>query len=73
MHKWDDGGFCMEETLTGGACIGDIDGNGYDDIYYARLDGTDKLFLNDANGKFIDATGSAGLDRPHLKSNGYGW
>jgi hypothetical protein len=70
MHKWDDGGFCMEETLTGGACIGDIDGNGYDDIYYARLDGTDKLFLNDANGKFIDATASAGLDRPHLKSNG---
>ena len=70
LHKWDEGGFCMEETLTGGACIGDIDGNGFDDIYYARLDGADRLYLNNGRGKFIDATASAGLDRPHLKSNG---
>ena len=67
LHKWDEGGFCMEETLTGGACIGDIDGNGFDDIYYARLDGADRLYLNNGRGKFIDATASAGLDRPHLK------
>ena len=46
----------MEETLTGGACIGDIDGNGFDDIYYARLDGADRLYLNNGRGKFIDAT-----------------
>ena len=60
----------MEETLTGGACVGDIDGNGFDDIYYARLDGTDRLFLNAGDGNFFDGTASAGLDRPLVKSNG---
>ena len=64
LHKWDDGGFCMEETLTGGACVGDIDGNGFDDIYYDAKDGTDRLFLNAGDGNFFDGTASAGLDRP---------
>ena len=28
LRKWDDGGFCMQETLTGGGCVGDVDNDG---------------------------------------------
>ena len=35
-QQWDRGGFCLEETMTGGACVGKIiDSNSrYYDIYY---------------------------------------
>ena len=41
LGRWDLGGFCQVERLTGGACVGDLDGDGFDDIYYARMDGHD--------------------------------
>ena len=40
----------MEETLSGGACVGDANGDGFDDLYYPRLDGSDILYLIDKNG-----------------------
>ena len=46
LKRWDSGAFCMQETLTGGACVGDIDGDYVDDLYYPRLDGHDILLLN---------------------------
>ena len=44
LHRWDRGGFCQVERLTGGACVGDADGDGIDDIYYARMNGYDILY-----------------------------
>ena len=54
LRRWDAGGFCMEETLTGGACIGDANGDGYDDLYYPRMDGSDILYINRKDGSGFD-------------------
>ena len=61
VKKWDSGGFCLQETLTGGACIGDADGDGFDDIFYPRLDGADILYRNRGDGSFEDISDYAGL------------
>ena len=34
LKRWDEGCFCMEETLTGGGCIGDYNNDGFDDILF---------------------------------------
>jgi hypothetical protein len=70
LMKWDKGGFCMEETMTGGACVGDVDGDGIDDLYYARMDGTDKLYLNTGSGEFLDGTKVSGIFNEDIRSNG---
>ena len=70
LRAWDEGGFCMEETLSGGACVGDVNADGVDDIYYPRLDGSDILYLNLGNGSFVDATKQYGLHNPKIRSNG---
>ena len=55
LGRWDLGGFCQVERLTGGACVGDLDGDGFDDIYYARMDGHDIVYRNNGgNGTFQD-------------------
>ena len=43
-----------------GVAVGDVDGNGFDDIYVAAY-GPDVLLLNDGNKRFTDATARAGL------------
>jgi hypothetical protein len=43
-----------------GVAIGDVDGNGFDDIYVAAY-GRDALLLNDGNKRFRDGTQAAGL------------
>jgi hypothetical protein len=70
LQRWDRGGFCMEETLTGGACIGDVDRDGHEDLYYPRMDGTDILFRNLGNGSFVDVTRQAQLQYSTIRSNG---
>ena len=70
LERWDKGGFCMEETLTGGACIGDINGDLIDDLYYPIFDGSDALFLNHGNGTFEDVTTRSQLFYPSIRSNG---
>ena len=70
MKQWDKGGFCMEETMTGGACVGDVDGDGLEDIYYARMDGSDVLWLNTGDSQFLDGTFVAGLQNNEIRSNG---
>ena len=37
LKQWDEGCFCMEETLTGGGCIGDYNNDGFDDMVDSRL------------------------------------
>jgi hypothetical protein len=43
-----------------GVAVGDVDGNGFDDIYVAAF-GPDALLLNDGHKRFRDATEEAGL------------
>ena len=70
LHLWDAGSFCMEETLTGGACVGDLDNDGFDDLYYTKLDGSDILYANRQNGSFEDVTHQANLSHSSIRSNG---
>jgi enediyne biosynthesis protein E4 len=62
-------GFCVAKLLTGGAALGDYDGDGWDDLYVTRLDGPDILYRNQGDGTFVDVTGQAGLGAD-LATNG---
>jgi hypothetical protein len=46
-----------------GVAVGDVDGNGFDDIYVAAF-GPDALLLNDGHKRFTDGTAAAGLGDP---------
>ena len=46
-----------------GVAVGDVDGNGFDDLYVAAY-GPDLLLLNDGRKHFTDATARAGLGDP---------
>jgi hypothetical protein len=50
-----------------GACAGDYDNDGYDDLYVTFW-GQNRLFHNRGNGTFEDVTSSAGLLTPGTKS-----
>lgn len=54
---------------TGGAAAGDLNGDGWPDLYVTRLDGPDVLFRNQGDGTFEDVTMDAGLGQD-LHSNG---
>ena len=51
-----------------GVALGDIDGDGWTDIYFAQLDGPNKLYKNEGGLKFKDITDSAGAARPNTFS-----
>jgi hypothetical protein len=55
--------------LTGGAAVGDVDGDGWDDLYVTRVDAPDLLYRNAGDGTFEDVTVAAGLDA-NLPTNG---
>jgi hypothetical protein len=44
-----------------GVALGDVDGDGWCDIYFCRLEGPNVLYRNLGNGKFEDITRSAGV------------
>ena len=67
------GFLCEPERMTGGAAVGDVDGDGHADLFVTRLDAPDLLFRNLGNGTFSDFTATAGLDSFDLKSNGAGF
>jgi len=58
------------EWLSGGAAVGDYDGDGFPDIYVTRVDAPGILFRNRGDGTFEDVSAAAGLDALPLASNG---
>ncbi|MEM7226511.1 MAG: FG-GAP-like repeat-containing protein [Pseudomonadota bacterium] len=58
--------------MSGGAAAGDFDGDGYVDLYFTLLDGSDILYRNLGDGTFEDVTAEAGIARGN-GSNGAGW
>lgn len=69
----DDAALCSLERLSGGAAVGDVDGDGFADLYVTRLDDVDILFVNRGDGTFEDRTYEAGLGGWNLHSNGAGF
>jgi len=45
----------------GGLAMGDIDGNGFADLYFSANQGQNKLYLNQGDLSFTDATNAAGV------------
>ncbi|MCA9215033.1 MAG: CRTAC1 family protein [Planctomycetales bacterium] len=55
--------------VTGGAAAGDVDGDGFPDLFVTRLDAPDILFRNNGKGGFDNISSSAGFVES-LPSNG---
>ena len=53
-----------------GVACGDIDGDGWCDIYFCGLDGPNKLYRNLGNWRFEDITDAAGVACPDLDATG---
>jgi len=64
---------CTGERMTGGVAVGDVDGDGFDDVYVTRLDGPDSLYRNNGDATFTDVTSQAGLGDVVMRSNGAGF
>src|SRR5207247_1607882 len=53
-----------------GVALGDVDGDGWCDIYFCRLEGANMLYRNLGNWKFEDITSKAGVACPDQYSTG---
>jgi enediyne biosynthesis protein E4 len=53
-----------------GVAVGDINGNGFIDIYFASLEGPNKLYKNLGNFRFQDITEEAGISHEGYNSTG---
>ncbi len=53
-----------------GVAVGDVDGDGWTDLYFARLDGPNVLYRNLGGWRFEDVTADAGVGAPNRYSTG---
>ncbi len=56
--------------LGSGVALGDVDGDGWVDIYFCALEGTNRLYRNLGNWTFADITATAGVGCPGTLSTG---
>jgi hypothetical protein len=67
----DDRSITNRNLLSGsGLALGDVDGDGWCDVYLCGLDSDNRLYRNRGNWKFEDITGSTGLACPNLDATG---
>lgn len=59
-------------AVSGGAAVGDYDGDGRPDLFVTRVDDTDILFRNLGDGTFADVTAESGISETGA-SNGAAW
>lgn len=52
---------CEPSWFTGGVSIGDVDGDGWEDVFVTRLAAPDALFINQGDGTFVDESIERGL------------
>ncbi|HJL17058.1 MAG TPA: CRTAC1 family protein [Sandaracinaceae bacterium LLY-WYZ-13_1] len=67
---FDPDGTCQIDHMTGGAAVGDVDGDGWPDLYVTNLEGPDRLHRNRGDGTFEEITEAAGLGGFAAHSNG---
>ncbi len=60
---------CEIEFMTGGVAVGDINRDGWPDLYFTRLDGPDSLYWNRRDGTFAEVSEWVGLGES-LQTNG---
>lgn len=53
-----------------GVALGDVDGDGWTDVYFARMDGPNVLYRNLGGWRFEDITEAAGVAAPNRFSTG---
>src|SRR5439155_14752779 len=56
--------------IGSGVALGDVDGDGWVDIYFCRLEGDNALYRNLGDWKFEDVTAKAGVACPNQFSTG---
>lgn len=56
--------------LGSGVALGDVDGDGWVDLYFCALEGTNRLYRNLGNWVFADITATAGVGCPGALSTG---
>ena len=66
-HSGAAGMYLLPEIMGGGAGLVDLDGDGHLDVYLVDSAGPNRLFINDGNAAFHDATAHAGVG-----DDGYG-
>ncbi|EDM77051.1 hypothetical protein PPSIR1_19449 [Plesiocystis pacifica SIR-1] len=52
---------CEPQWFTGGVSVGDVDRDGFPDLFMTRLSAPDHLFLNQGDGTFVDVAEAVGL------------
>jgi hypothetical protein len=67
-----EGGCGFAPCYTGGAAVGDFDGDGAPDLFVTRFDAPGILYQNRGDGTFEDVTEAAGLATP-LYGSGAAW
>ena len=58
------------EVLAGAAAAGDFDGDGWTDLWIARMHAPDQLYRNLGNGRFEEIGAQAGVDHAGTSSGG---
>ena len=62
-------GLCAEGWQTGGVAAGDVDGDGWPDLYFTVMGGPDRLYLNQRDGTFEDVSEAWGIT-PFTRTSG---